>query len=314
MADRSVWIRIKNQAEGRTRAVEGLSWNEQFNIGVEVVDRAHAGLFRRVGKLIDIVEHEANCQKACKESIRFLEDYTMTHFSEEEAYMRSIQYKGYEKHKKIHDNFRDITLVSLKKQLEASGYSPAVVERFINVLAGWLTGHIMVEDQAITGNVSAKRTYEESLDTLVVAGAVNQAIKDVFRLDSELVNGEYNGRGIRQGYYYRLCYDLEDGAKVQLLLGLEEQLARRGVGLMLGLSAMNNPERVREVSVQILQQFLHHLGKLFKSDMEYRIHKEENLVRDEFRKDFMTRYDCNLLFETRLGHFVFCARKWEVKK
>lgn len=291
-----------------------LSWNEQFNIGVEVVDRAHAGLFRRVAKLIDIVEHEANCQNACRESIRFLEDYTMTHFSEEEIYMRSVRYKGYEKHKKIHDNFRDITLVSLKKQLEASGYSPAVVERFVSVLVGWLTGHIMAEDQAITGKVPAKRDYEESLETSVVAGAVNQAMRDVFHLDSELVNEEYNGRGVRHAYYYRLCYELEDGARVQLLLGLEEQLARRGVGFMLGLSAMHNPEMVREASLQILQQLFHHLGKLFKSDKEYELYREEILTRDEFREDFMTRYDCNLLFETRLGHFIFCVRKWEVKK
>ena len=219
-----------------------LLWNEKFNIGVEVVDKAHARLFRMVGKLMDLAEYEPESQSACKESIKFLEDYTMTHFSEEEAYMRSVRYKGYEKHKKIHDEFRDTTLVSLKKYLKSSNYSPMAVQRFLNVMIGWLTGHIMVEDQAILGNVVAKSVYEETTDTPVVADAVNQAMKDVFRLNADLVSAEYNGRSIRNGYYYRLCYDMEDGGKVQLLLGLEEQLARRGVGMMLGLAAMQKPE------------------------------------------------------------------------
>ena len=68
-----------------------LLWNEKFNIGVEVVDKAHARLFRKVGKLMDMVEHESDSESACKENIKFLEDYTMTHFSEEDAYLRSIR-------------------------------------------------------------------------------------------------------------------------------------------------------------------------------------------------------------------------------
>ncbi len=300
--------------EKRCKKVGKPLWNDKFNIGVLAIDKAHARLFRKVGKLMDLVEHEADCQSVCKESIKFLEDYTMTHFSEEEAYMRSIHFKGYEKHKKRHDDFRDVTLVSLKKRLEASGYSPAAVQRFVNVMVGWLTGHIMVEDQAIMGNVDAKKVYDDTPEAPVVAGAVKQAMKDVFRLDAELVDAEYNGRSIRKGYYYRLCYDMDDGGKVQILLGLEEQLARRGVGLILGFTAMQKPELVRDASMQIVEQFFHHLGKLFKSDVTYQLNKEELLTKDEFREDFMTRYPCRLLFETRLGYFIFCARKWESKK
>ena len=107
------------ETEGGAQAVKKLLWNETLNIGVDVVDRAHARLFHMVERLMDLVEYKPNCRTACEESIEFLEDYTMTHFSGEEAYMRSIGYDGYEKHKKIHDHFRDITLVSLKKEMEA---------------------------------------------------------------------------------------------------------------------------------------------------------------------------------------------------
>lgn len=124
-------------------------WNERLNIGVEVIDTAHANLFRVVGKLMHLVENEANYKNSCKEGIRYLEDYTVKHFSEEETYMRSIHYPGYVKHKEIHDTFRDQTLVSLKKALELSHYSQSAAEHFLSILLGWLTGHIMTEGLAV---------------------------------------------------------------------------------------------------------------------------------------------------------------------
>ena len=75
--------------------MEKLLWNEKLNIGVEIVDKAHANLFRIVGKLIELVNSDSNYQNACKEGIKYLEDYSIKHFAEEEAYMRSIRYGGY---------------------------------------------------------------------------------------------------------------------------------------------------------------------------------------------------------------------------
>ena len=101
---------------------------------------------------------------------------------------------------------------------------------------------------------------------------------------------------------------------MQILLGVEDRLIRRGVGLLLGLPAMQDTELVQEASLQIFEQFLHHMSKLFDSDITYQLSKEELLTRDEFRSDFMTRYPCSMQFETRLGNFVFCARKWKARR
>lgn len=300
--------------------MERLVWNERFNIGVEVVDKAHAELFHIVGRLIDLAEDGEHHQTACKEGLRYLEEYTMKHFSEEEAYMRSIRYRGYREHKQVHDDFRERTLVSVRKDLEASGYSRTATERFLGVLLGWLTGHIMTEDQEIVGKLSVPSPFAQPSDAstaeeaALVAKAVDQAMGDVFRLRAELVDAGYNGRSMGMSFYGRLCYDLEDGGKVQLLLGVEEQLIRRGVGLLFGLPAMQDAAMVQEVSLQIFEQFLHHMRKLFQSDGVYRLYKAELLTRDEFRSDFMTRYPYRMLFETRLGSFAFCARTWKAKK
>lgn len=294
--------------------MEKLIWNDKLNIGVEIIDRAHANLFRIAGKLIELIEDETHYKNACKEGIRYLEDYCMQHFSEEEEYMRSIGYRGYEKHKKIHDTFRDQTLVSLKKNMEASDYSQTAADRFLGVLLGWLTGHIMVEDQEISGAVHKAGAHDTSSETAITAAAVDQAMQDMFHLEAKLADGDYHGRNMGMEFFCRLCYDADDGGKVQLLLGMEERLLRRGVGLLFGLYAMHDSSMVKEASLQIFEQFLHYMGKLFEPDVVYQLDRAELLTDDEFRSDFMTRYSVRTRFETRLGDFVFCSRRWQVKR
>ena len=137
--------------------MEKAVWDDQYNLGVEAIDKAHANLFRIVGKLMVLVKDEANSESACREGLKYLENYTMKHFFEEEAYMRSIRYKEYARHKKVHDKFRGETLKALKWNMETERFSPSSVQRFVGVLLGWLTGHIMTEDQAIVGKVALKR-------------------------------------------------------------------------------------------------------------------------------------------------------------
>lgn len=294
--------------------MEILVWNEKLNIGVEVIDQAHANLFRIVGKLIEEVNYEANYKHTCIQGLKFLEDYTMKHFSEEEAYMRLIHYRGYEKHKQIHDTFRDQTLVSLKKALEGSDYSAAAVQHFLSTLLGWLTGHIMADDQEITGELHTAKAHYNPAETSAITQAVNRAMEDMFHLKASLINFNYTGRNLGMGFYFRLSYDLDDGGKVQVLLGVEERLIRRGVGMLFGISAMQDDQLVREASLQIIEQFLRHMGGLFDTNTSYHLSKQKLLTMDEFRSDFMTRYPYSMLFETRLGHFAFCARTWKVKK
>lgn len=294
--------------------MEKLLWNEQLNIGVKLIDDAHANLFRIVGRLIELVKNDSNYQNACKEGIKYLEDYSIKHFAEEESYMRSIRYRGYADHKEIHDTFRDQTLVSLKKSLELSDYSSAAVQRFLNTMLGWLTGHIMTADQEISGGVFKTNLYDNSNRISVAAQAVSRAMEDMFHLDTTLMDAHYHGSNMGMGFFCRLGYDIDDGGKVLLLLGAEDRLIRRGVGLIYGLHTMQDTDMVHEVALQIFEQFLHHMGTLFKSDAEYELHRRELLTCDEFRSDFATSYPYSMLFETRLGQFVFCCRKWKAKR
>ena len=94
-----------------------VAWDDQFEIGVNSIDNAHRKLFSIVRRLIHLSKDENNGQWACAEGIKYFKTYAIEHFMDEEAYMRSIGYEGYEIHKGLHDNMRYMTLPALEKDL-----------------------------------------------------------------------------------------------------------------------------------------------------------------------------------------------------
>ena len=71
-------------------------WQDRFNIGVEVIDREHKKLFGIMNRLLTFSEKESKRQWVCEESIKYFKDHAMKHFAEEEVYMASIHYPGFE--------------------------------------------------------------------------------------------------------------------------------------------------------------------------------------------------------------------------
>ncbi len=290
--------------------MEIIAWDDKFNIGVEAVDKAHAKLFRIMKKLIEISKEGAANQHTYREGIKYLDAYSMTHFAEEEEYMRSIRYGGYARHKRIHDNFRDKTLVSLKKELELSNYSSSAVQRFVVTLNNWLAEHIMVEDQAIVGRNFGRKNNSLSSQIPIISRAVNRTTSEVFQTEAKLFNSEYKGQNIGKGYYCRQFYDVEGGVRFQILLGVEEALLLRGVSRMPGNT---RSELAEEEILHIFSELFSSLSKLFRVETEYDLEKNNLLTREKFRRDFMKGYPCSLLYSTKLGYFVFCYRSWRIK-
>ena len=93
-------------------------WHDRYNIGVESIDREHRKLFSIMNKLCTY--GGANDEKsrwAYQEGVKFFKGHAMKHFAEEEMYMASIGYEGYETHRRLHDIFRKKTLPEIEKEL-----------------------------------------------------------------------------------------------------------------------------------------------------------------------------------------------------
>ena len=85
-----------------------------------------------MNKLLTISEDDDKSEWVCREGVKFLKNHSFVHFEHEEAYMKSIDYKDYEIHKRLHDDFRDKTLPALEQEMEDMGYSTESVRHFLD--------------------------------------------------------------------------------------------------------------------------------------------------------------------------------------
>lgn len=132
-------------------------WNDRYNIGVDIIDKQHKKLFRILNKLFILEQRKEKSQWVCQEAIKYFKDHTLEHFQDEEDYMVSIGYPGIEMHRRIHNNFREITLPALEKELKLNNYSENAVNHFLGVCTGWLIGHTLTEDPAIASGETIKQ-------------------------------------------------------------------------------------------------------------------------------------------------------------
>lgn len=125
-------------------------WDDRYRIGEPHIDSQHRKLFQICERIMKIFEYndETRNQRAVAEAVKYLKNYTMEHFANEEAYQRAIGYKGFVEHHQKHEEFTR-TIVEEERILEESGYASEDVEQFVKIVNDWLVDHIMRCDQAI---------------------------------------------------------------------------------------------------------------------------------------------------------------------
>lgn len=286
-----------------------LVWKDEFSIGVDTIDKEHRRLFKIINKLFAFSEEEKKSQWACQEGIKFFKDHAMKHFADEEEYMESIGYKDIRTHKHIHAAFRQKTLPALEEELEQSDYSPESVDHFLGVCAGWLIGHTLTEDRAITGGAISKwgdLLPGEQVNAL--EKTVIQLIYDMFQLESRVISEVYGGEKFGRGVYYRLVYGTRQDEKWEIILIFEEKLLINTVGKVLGLQTNKLDSMLINAARYTAQQFVGRIREhLPDADMEEM--QEENLLTyEQLQKIFEKQQpQASLLFDTGAGYFAFCA-------
>lgn len=290
-----------------------LKWDARFNIGVDLIDSAHQRLFSIVGKLLNLNEDESKRHHACQEGIKFFKNYALKHFAEEEAYMRSINYSGYEVHKGLHDNMLRNTLPALEKELEAQDYSEASVQHFLGICVGWLNGHIMVEDRAITGKVSYRWIHqpsEDEIDSLVKA--IVPAMQILYRVKAQLVSRRYSGEDFASGnaLCFRLNYMAPNGKPLQTFLVFEDQLIFYSLSEIIGKPIKAIDKTVQYAMQMLSEKFMDWVGCHFIIDDKFELKSTNVLTFEQFLRAFNDGYPpYSLLFATGgRGYFAFCIK------
>ncbi len=121
-----------------------IEWSERFSLNHELLDAQHQELFELANAAQRLDPNNANKAELGRLFKEFY-DYMGKHFKEEEAYMQSIDYPLYEKHKKFHESIIEGMTKILKEK-------KGVVElqKSIQMIAKkWLAEHILENDLQI---------------------------------------------------------------------------------------------------------------------------------------------------------------------
>lgn len=285
-------------------------WNDRFNIGVESIDKEHKRLFKIISKLYILKEEEGSGQWACQEGIKFFKKHAVEHFEDEENYMESIGYEWLEQHRFLHKGFRDVLLPTLERELEQTEYSDDAVEHFLGVCAGWLIGHTLTDDRAITGEKVKRWTNLLPGEELkVMEKVIVQTLFSMFQLESHLISDSYKGDKFGNGVYYRLIYGTKKSAKKQeILLVFEEKLLINTVGKILGIQTNKLDDMLVHAARYTARQFAEHVMGQFSEREGFEIQSENLLSYEQFHDIYEKENPhVSFLFDTGAGYFAYCV-------
>lgn len=121
--------------------VFGSSWTDTMLCGIPAIDDQHKELFRQ----LDILRDRGNKDRV-PNILRFLADYVVKHFNDEESLHLRSRYPQAAGHRKLHEDFIR-TFTELKGRYEQSGDKSAIVLEINRVVYEWLKSHVMKVDR-----------------------------------------------------------------------------------------------------------------------------------------------------------------------
>ncbi len=291
-------------------------WKDEYNIGVDTIDRAHKQLFSIVNRVINNfmdMDFERN-KMTCIEAIKYLKSYTIKHFAEEEAYQHSINYAGYKVHKKIHDNMRDVVIPALEKEVNAKSYSKESLEHFIGVCAGWLAAHVLIEDQAITGKTRSKWTAIVADDddrTNALDSIVRTYIRGLFGMKADLVSKNYAGFALTKPFCYNDVYKTEDGKTYSVVSVVEESVLEMIALKFLDAKVFEMNAVMSSVLSEMLKSFNMEVMMAFLNGSLNNI-KSRIMPSSEFYASYEKSYPSyTMLWRTTCGYIAFGIKNVE---
>lgn len=124
-----------------------LLWTKNLEVGVDLIDQQHKKWFEKADQLFEAGKSGKSKEYIVK-MFDFLDEYTKTHFKDEERYMQSINYPELSAQKQMHEGFIK-KLKELRREYEKDGVNLTVILSSNQFILDWLTKHISQADKKI---------------------------------------------------------------------------------------------------------------------------------------------------------------------
>ena len=122
-----------------------INWSNKLSVGIWQLDADHIILIGLINELYNAMS-AGRGEELFETILATLKEYTVTHFSREEALMKAHKYPGYEDHKGHHGELiRHLNEFTARYARDRSSVTTPEIEQF---LQGWLINHIKKADFA----------------------------------------------------------------------------------------------------------------------------------------------------------------------
>jgi hemerythrin len=124
-----------------------IEWKDSYDIGVEKIDCQHRQLLAKLNEFFDACSKQQGKEKI-EETLKFLKEYTIEHFSNEEQLMEEIDFPELAEHRQTHADFVKVVL-ELEETVKTKGVSVLSTIKLNRTLTDWLLNHIHKCDKLI---------------------------------------------------------------------------------------------------------------------------------------------------------------------
>ncbi len=128
-----------------------VEWSAYLSVGVDRIDDQHKEIIRQVNGFIEAI-NQGNGTAKVLDVLKFLTNYTVTHFHDEEEIMKETNYPHLGAHQKEHEKFcQDVQ--GLTDHITTKGVNKVTVLQTSHTMVNWLIQHIMNTDKALADHM-----------------------------------------------------------------------------------------------------------------------------------------------------------------
>lgn len=128
-------------------------WTTDLETGNNSIDTQHKQLIEAINSLLDACA-SGRGRAELESTTKFLYEYTVKHFSDEEKLQQASGYPDFANHRKYHEEFKKVVL-DLCTQLRNDGATVVLIAKVNTAIAGWLINHIKREDVKVAAHIKA---------------------------------------------------------------------------------------------------------------------------------------------------------------
>lgn len=130
------------------------SWDKSLETGNAEIDQQHKSIIEAINGLLEACS-QGKGRTEVENTLKFLQDYVVKHFNDEEKLQLKSNYPEYNEHKKKHEAFKK-TVNEIVQEYNTGGASIQLVAKVNTSVAGWLITHIKSDDKKVALHIKNK--------------------------------------------------------------------------------------------------------------------------------------------------------------